>query len=619
MKSKNRLFSQGIRRLLLAWLSAVLIEIVLLPTALRNPAGLDGLAQMSLLRVLCVTTGIMLLLCCLSRFFQTEKAERCGIAVVFSALALLVLLSPYVFSVGMAVACVACLLILGFFCLRGWNSEPEAGGCPESAGENSGKCWVWITAILTGMLFLLLCAWTVGRVYSFCAPAYDFGIFSQMFYYLKETGLPWTTLERDGLLSHFSVHVSPIYYLLLPFYCLIPVPAFLQVLQAAVMASAVIPLWKIGKQRGLCRMERMFLCALLLLYPAYAGGVAYDLHENCFLTPLILWLFYGIERRKTGWIMIFAFLTLMVKEDAAVYVAVIALWMLVRGLLRPEQTPLREHLTALALLVVSCGWFLLVTGYLAQHGDGVMTYRYANFLYGESSSLLTVIKAVILHPMKVLYECTEAEKLSFLALTLLPVLGLPLLTRRYERYILLIPYMLINLMSDYLYQHNIFFQYTFGSCAFLLYLTVINLSDWKRGRKQTMAATCVVSAALFVTSIFPLATVYPQKAIRNFSTYQGIRETLDVIPEEASVTAATFYTVHLSQREILYDLKYCSWEHLLASDYVVLQLSAKNDFRNYATHAQDDGYENLIFQLEANGYRLETTYENVLAIYKKEK
>ena len=32
----------------------------------------------------------------------------------------------------------------------------------------------------------------------------------------------------------------------------------------------------------------------------------------------------------------------------------------------------------------------------------------------------------------------------------------------------------MNLMSDYTYQHNIFFQYTFGSTAFLFYLTKKN-------------------------------------------------------------------------------------------------------------------------------------------------
>ena len=128
------------------------------------------------------------------------------------------------------------------------------------------------------------------------------------------------------------------------------------------------------------------------------------------------------------------------------------------------------------LLVSSVAYFLGVTSYLASDGDGVMTYRYSNFMYDGSSSLVTVIKAVLLSPMKAVFECVDKEKLEFISLTLLPIAGIPMLTRRYERLILLIPYILINLMSDYQYQHDIFFQYTYGATACLFYLVVVNLS-----------------------------------------------------------------------------------------------------------------------------------------------
>ena len=108
-----------------------------------------------------------------------------------------------------------------------------------------------------------------------------------------------------------------------------------------------------------------------------------------------------------------------------------------------------------------------------------MTYRYSNFMYDQSGSLFAVIKAVFISPAKLLFECVDQEKLSFIVLTLIP-LGIPLLfTRKYERFLLLIPYVLMNLMSDYQYQHDIFFQYTFGATAFLFYLTVLNLADIK--------------------------------------------------------------------------------------------------------------------------------------------
>ena len=58
----------------------------------------------------------------------------------------------------------------------------------------------------------------VMRYLGYSAPNFDFGIFCQMFENMAKTGAPVTTVERDGALSHFAVHTSPILYLLLPFY-----------------------------------------------------------------------------------------------------------------------------------------------------------------------------------------------------------------------------------------------------------------------------------------------------------------------------------------------------------------------------------------------------------------
>ena len=214
-----------------------------------------------------------------------------------------------------------------------------------------------------------------------------------MFHSMRTTGLPVTTCERDRVLSHFAVHVSPIYYLFLPFYALFPSPVTLEVLQALLLASAVIPLWRIARRHGLSGVTAGLLCALLLLWPAYAGGTSYDVHENKFLTPLLLWLFDFLDRRCVWGVALFSVLTCMVKEDAPVYVAVIALWVVLRALTRTGAERRWGLLTGGAMLVGAVGYFLGVTAWLAADGDGVMSYRYSNFLYDGSDSLFTVIKA----------------------------------------------------------------------------------------------------------------------------------------------------------------------------------------------------------------------------------
>ena len=611
-----------IRRLLLAWLLAITLESLLLPTALRNLSGLEGLAKMSLPRVCALTCGGFLLLEAADKlkkqknaatYYKRRQRERWAISGLFLLDAALSLIASFTWAfLG---TCVLLMGILAHYARCGWN-----GTLPSApAQRKESPVWLWLLVALTIAFCIFDSFWTIARIRSFSTPTYDFGIFSQMFYNMRKTGLPMTTLERDGLLSHFAVHVSPIWYLMLPFYWLVPKPETLQVLQAIILASSVIPFWKICKLHGLSAPTRFFLCAALLLYPSFSGGTSYDVHENCFLTPLILWLLYGIDRKRTGIAAVAAILTLCVKEDAATYVAVIAIWLIVRSLLSKTQIERKSLWLGLVLLAGSILWFLAVTAWLTKAGDGVMTYRYSNFMYDGSNSLITVIKSVLLQPFKALYECVDAEKLSFLGLSLLPLLGLPLWTRRYERFLLLIPFILVNLMSDYQYQHDIFFQYTFGSTACLFYLTAVNLEDWRPNWTKAAGgiAAVVLCAACFGFMVVPKAATYFQKCTTYSAYYDQLREELSRIPKDASVSATTFYTTQLSQREILYDVKYASFEHLLETDYIVLAVSEKTNYTKYASSSADDGLDRLVKRLEKNGYEQISTRENVILIFRK--
>ena len=583
-----------VRRMLAAWLAAAGVEALLAPGPLADLATIAGLSP---LRMGLMAAAVFALL-----HLLPDRFGRWALPAAF----LLLMGSLFTsFTWPYFLACALFLAILLVYGVKGWAYAPTRSLLRPAEQPR----FRYLTFAVALAFFVFVSVWTVCRVVSFCAPTYDFTIFAQMFHSMKETGLPITTVERDGPLSHFAVHVSPIYYLLLPFYCLAPYPATLQVLQAAVLTSAFIPLWKLGRHHGLAPWQRLVLCLILALYPAYSGGASYDIHENAFLTPLLLWLFWGLDRRSIPVTVLAAVLTCTVKEDAAVYVAVLGLWQLVRGILYKNKG---WNLTAgLCLLAGSVAYFLAVTGYLARSGDGVMTYRYKNFMFDGSASLFTVIRAVILCPMKAVYECVDAEKLQFLGLTMGVLLGLPLMTRRYERYILLIPYLLVNLMSDYQYQHSIFFQYTYGATACLVYLALVNLADMKLDRRYLLIAVTAVTALCFWLIVVPKASSYPRYCRVYAATYAQRREILETVPDDASVAATTFYTAPLANRETLYDIKYASQDHVLACEYVVVSLSDTTSFKKYGDR---DGFIDF---LEVNGYGLCAELEGQIAVYRK--
>ena len=599
------------RSLLAAWLVSASFEYWILGTQLRNLSGLEGIGAMNPGRMGAIGAAVVVLL----RVFRNRLPEREQRFILTGAVGILMaeaLTSSFTWPL-----LVACVLILGCVAVyetRGWNG----GAAPAAVRCREQKRYVWATAAAAVLFFLIVSIWTVCRVRSFSVPTFDFGIFSQMFHSMKTTGLPITTVERDGPLSHFAVHVSPIYYLLLPFYWIVPRPETLQVLQAAVLAGAVIPLWKLGQHHNLPPLLRFGLCLLLLLYPAYAGGTSYDIHENAFLTPLLLWLFYGIDRKNGLLTAVAALLTLTVKEDAAVYVAVVALYLLLRTILKPDK---KWGLTAGSLLLIGAvAWFIGVTGYLAKSGDGVMTYRYDNFMYDDSDSLVTVIKAVLLCPMKAVYECVDPQKMKFIGLTMGALAFLPISTRRYERLILLIPYLLVNLMTDYKYQFDIFFQYTFGSTACLIYMVLVNLADWKDNlhRLVALGLALVISFGCFCGQVMPKAVRYPTYCKTYGANYDSLRVVLDAVPEGASAAATTYYTTYLSQRDTLYDIRYASTEHVLSCEYIAVGVTDKNCLKNYAVDGEK-GYENFVALLKSEGYEKIAEKEGKLEIYHKER
>ena len=598
-----------IRRLAISWLLASGLEFLLLPGEVRSLSGLESLARMEPGRMAVVAAGIFVLLLMLSRILP-EKAERWLLVGAGALLMAPALTSSFTWP--FLAACVLVFGILLIYALWGWKGSGYTRGLRYTEKRGAALC----AGMMAVLFFAVVSAWTVARVYSFSVPTFDFGIFAQMFHSMRTTGLPITTLERQGALSHFAVHVSPIYYLLLPFYCIAPHPATLQVLQAAVLASAVIPLWKLGRHHGLLPLPRLILCGVLLVYPAYAGGASYDIHENAFLTPLLLWLFYGIDRKSRGITGIAALLTLMVKEDAAVYVAIVGLYLMLRALLSREKK--WGMVWGGALVATALVWFGAVTGYLATRGDGVMTYRYSNFMYDGSDSLVTVIKAVLLNPMKAVFECVDPEKLEFIALTLLPLAGLPLLTRRYERYLLLIPYVLVNLMSDYQYQHNIFFQYTYGATACLVYLTLVNLADIRldRIRIAALVTALAIGIGCFCAQILPKVNRYTGYLVTYEEHYDKIREVLDTVPEDVPVAATTYYTTYLSQREHIYDVRYSALEDMLSCEYIVVGVTDTSGLKKYKT-AEKSGYENLVVLLTEEGYQLVEEYPGKIEIYQK--
>lgn len=336
-----------------------------------------------------------------------------------------------------------------------------------------------ITAFVILSAYWVFLLW--ARLETYCAPCFDMGIFTQMYDNMTDpvhNFQPITTCERGSYLTHFAVHFSPILYLLMPF-CLIFEPTVvLVVAQIVLVLSGVFPIFLICRERKLSNIKTTVMSLLYMLYPVMSSGSFYDFHENAFLAPLILWTLYFSHKKKwynTLLMFIFALLVLMVKEDAAIYVAFIALYVMFGH---------KKYIRGAAMFVMTVAYFffaIYMISYFQQDmlfgAEGnMLSSRYANII-GEDAGFLSLVKVFIFNPALYAVESITANKIVYVFNMLLPIAFLPLITRKPSRWLLIGPFYILNLVTDYQYQYDIGFQYSFGSGALLVYLAVVNLAD----------------------------------------------------------------------------------------------------------------------------------------------
>lgn len=488
-----------------------------------------------------------------------------------------------------------------------WSTDKDCFNFIRSEFHPAIK-WGVVAVVAVGFGFFIT-AIGVYRYLDYCTPNYDFGLFCNMFYNMKETGIPYVTSERDMLLSHFAVHFSPVYYLLLPFYFIFPSPITLQVGQAVILYSGIIPLVLLAKKLGLSSKLTLVVSVVYAAYPALSAGCLYDLHENCFLVPLLLWVFYFFEKEKYIPMAVFAVLTLTVKEDAFIYLVFFALYVIFSRKKWKIGVPI-----ALGALL----YFAVVSSLMQKYGLGIMDNRFGNLIYNSEDGLLGALKTLILNPGYVMTQIFATskgttDKLLYLLQLLLPLAFLPFATKKISRLILCAP-ILLNILTMYVYQPNIGFQYSFGITAFLFYASLLNLSELKApSRKYLVQLAAVASVLMFTVAIIPKYVHYSNLyEVNKEAVYDKLDYALEEkLPDDASVACSSFLLAHISDRDVIYEISYHKdgdGNYKTDTEYVVIDMRS-----GY----QKSGLEQAEY-FYSNGYTEHYSEENVVLILKNE-
>lgn len=411
----------------------------------------------------------------------------------------------------------------------------------------------------TVLVTVFIASRTVYRHMIFGTACHDFGLFVQMYHYLSHGIHAYTTCERDTLLSHFNIHSSYIYYVLVPFYKIFPKESTLLIAQAVLAMGGAIPTFFIAKN------HKVKGAALILLTFAYVFSISiispcfYDFHENAFLPTLLMWLLYAIDRKNWKLIWIMTVLVCIVKEDAPLYTVCIGLFIFF------EMRDDKKRWQGLTMAGLSGCYMVFITKWLTANGDGstMTATRFGNLMISPDGGLGEVIRNVLLDPSYFFSLLIHESTLTFFLKVMMPLLFLPFITKKIHRYWLMVPFLIMNLTigAGYGYAADIDYHYIFGPFCLLLYLTVLNLDDIGPEKQHDLSVLLGSAAMIFFIGL-PLHHLDTKESyLLSQDGFRAVEDALDAIPQDATVAASAFMVSHCADRDQIYLFDYNDTNH----------------------------------------------------------
>lgn len=434
-------------------------------------------------------------------------------------------------------------------------------------------------------LFLILSIYfshiTSLKYRNFHNATFDFGIFAQMFENMARTGAPLTTVERSVEMSHFGVHFSPVFYLLLPGYYIFRSPIYLICAQACIVALGVFPVYLICKKLGLSGKVTLSFELIYSFYPCLINGCFYDFHENKMLTTIILFLFYFILCEKNIPTIIFSLILLSVKEDAAIYLIAIALYVLLSR---------KKKMLGTIMLSMAVVYFVLAQAIVSKLGsEGVMMWRLSDYFVNGEEGFFSVFKSILFDVGYLIKMMFTADKFPFIVWMFLPLLFTPLMQEKISNLILLLPIIPINLMQSWQYQYDINFQYTYGVAALIIFLAILGIKNLKGNKKRiALLMSLIMCASAFVNIVSP--KIKNNKLINE--TQSEISKSIDemlhsTITRDDSVTANHFIMPHLYYVKEIYTVPEY-YKEIEQTDYFVINTKDSENTEKMKIVMEDD-------------------------------
>jgi uncharacterized membrane protein len=381
------------------------------------------------------------------------------------------------------------------------------------------------------------------RHYNFQTQTWDMGIFVQTFWNTIHGNIMQNSIEE--IKNHFGVHMSPWLFVLTPGYVIFPSPYYLLIIQTLIIALGAWPLYLLAKKL-LARPWPLILAAGYLFYPALHWINIFDFHPIAFLPPLLITAFYFLEEKRWPWSALFLTLSASTQEDAILIVLFVGIYLLFKGS--------AERKFGLAVILLSAFYFLLSTQIIMPAlGGGLLRLdRYSQF----GSTAPEIVKNIFLQPKILAQTLFKAEKFRYLLWLFLPVAFLPFFSR--TAFILLVPGLLENLLTNFNAQFTGFYQYDSILVPAIFISSIFGIKNLLSRRPKYASQLkwlliLTIAAGYLVRS--PVNPVFfPAGLFQSNPHWSAFRQMIKSVPPDATVAAQTNLVPHLANRKSIYML-----------------------------------------------------------------
>ena len=416
------------------------------------------------------------------------------------------------------------LLTLGLVALRVWLApRPLPAWRPRR-----------VVAVGVAAYALVFSFVTVTRHFTFATHALDLGYYVQLGWNLARGAGPYVSLPE---MHAWGDHLSPIMYAFVPAFWIVPGPVVLLVAQSAALALGGAAVFGLARVRLGDERPAAAFALLYLANPSLQGINVRDFHTAALAIPLLLAAAWAVEAGRPWWALAPAVLTLLCREDAALPVIGLGVWM---ALARRRWAPgAIAAVGALAVLAIDVRFIVP-----AYRGEPYSHFgRYPQL----GDSLGAIVATIALHPFHTLGTLITADRMLYLAAMLAPLGLLPLLGG--GDLVGVLPGLAQNLLSvdSVLYDYRA--QYQAFVLPFLVLAAIGGYARLERRRPghwpvAVLVAALVVSLALDSRTANNLAVARFWPTPAQMAAYR----VLAAVPAVATVTAQDPYVPHLSLR-----------------------------------------------------------------------